>query len=219
MYPLTPGPDKNPVETPLCTSPCTQSSATTANTHTLSHRPAREPVQTASAPDRAAAPSSPVRLVAESTISTCRILGIVPSAISPSHSVRTGTSRQPTPQNHATADSRSITASARVSSAGKNNIPTPSNCSSPIEDLAAFTSKARGIAVITPTPSLLLPSAAVAPRCASLLSAVKACGKNIMRGRTVDRSNKSNAAGIVIEPLIKQMTAKPSGRQTHTSEH
>ena len=59
------------------TSPCTPASATTANRHIPSPRPARASAQTACAPGTAAAPCVSGPLVRRSTTSTCRILGIV----------------------------------------------------------------------------------------------------------------------------------------------
>ena len=59
------------------------------------------------------------------------------SAISPSHSVQTGTSRQPSITKSCDSRQRSSSASARVSPAGRNNMPTPSNCFSSIARFAA----------------------------------------------------------------------------------
>ncbi len=120
---------------------------------------------------RSIVPGSPV---APSTTSTCRIRGIVPSAVSPSHSVHTGTSRQPSTTSPAIRDT------APAAPLRASLPPAPSACPRPAtafrqsQDSRPAPANSRGIAVITPTPSLVLPSAAVAPRCASLLSAVSA---------------------------------------------
>ncbi len=110
-----------------------------------------------------------------SATSTWRMRGIALSAMRPRASGSVGTSRQHRTSRSCEARQRSSTASARVSSSGRNTMPTPSRRSCERWLPVSARRSARGTAVIRPTPSLLLPSAAVAPRWARRESAVREC--------------------------------------------
>ncbi len=148
-----------------------------ANRYSRRRRRARESAQTASAQGTGAAPSWMPRRGRRRSPAPDGSLAWCESAISPRYSVRTGTSRQQSTLKSCESRARSIRASARVSSCGMKTMPTPSSLPSGIESFSERIRKSRGIAASTPTPSLLLPSAAVAPRCASRASAVSACAR------------------------------------------
>ena len=96
------------------------------------------------------------------------------NAISPRMSSRVGTTRQPSRSRFCAASACSRAFWPGSDSLGKNTTPTPRGLPASSESPVDASRKSRGIAVMMPTPSLLLPSAAMAPRCARRARAVRA---------------------------------------------
>ncbi len=139
---------------------------------------------------------------------------MVLSAISPRTPTLIGTSRQASTESPCAARhcvERRFGARSRLR-AETASLRRASDSAVSVMPVAA-SRRSRGTPVMRPTPSLLLPSEATAPRWASRASAVSACCEDGVAGLGADGRDKADAAGVVVEPRVDQAALTARSRR------